>query len=131
VQGLVYEQNGSLEKAAANFQMAVEVSNGNPIYKAALSHAFALSGNNIGATHLLEELKSLSHQQFVSPYNLAVIHAGLGQPDEVYHWLQKAVEIMSVWIIHLHFTTDPRFNAFKNDHRYGEILRKVGLQLHE
>ncbi len=127
LQGMVYEQSGSMESATTNFKRAVEVSNNNPISKAALGHALAITGHKESAQNALQELEALSLQQFVSPYSIAAIHAGLGQSDQVFHWLHKAVDIMSVWMIHLHFSVDPRFTVFKTDTRYGEILKKVGL----
>jgi hypothetical protein len=75
----------------------------------------------------LQELESLSQKQFVSPYCHAVIYAGLDKAKEVFHFLNKAIDEMSSWMIHLHFSTDPRFKEFKKDIRFTELLRRIQI----
>ena len=129
VQGLGYEQSGKPELAAANFQMAVKASNNNPIAKSALGCALALSGNRPEALTIIQELETLSVHQFVSPYCIAIIYAGLGMPDQVFIYLNKAIDIKSVWMIHLHFSADPRIREFKNDLRYAELLKRIEMYI--
>jgi len=127
VQGLAYEQSGKTESAITNFRQAVYASNNNPIAKSALSHALAKNGNKTEALKILQELENPSDQQYVSPYCIAAIYAGLGKPDEVFKWLNKAIDYKSVWMIHLHFIADPRFNEFKTDKRYQELLKRIQM----
>jgi len=127
VQGLAYEQSGKTESAITNFRQAVNASNNNSITKSALGHALAISGDNTEALKILQELESPSDHQYVSPYCIATIYAGLGKPDEVFRWLNKAVDNKSVWMIHLHFSADPRFKEFKTDKRYEEILQRIQM----
>ncbi len=127
VQGLAYELNGKTESAITNFRQAVDASNNNPITKSALSHALAISGNKSEVLKILKELQFSSDQQYVSPYCMAAIYAGLGEPDKVFKWLNKAVDDKSVWMIHLHFSSDPRFKEFKSDKRYEELLQRIQM----
>jgi len=127
VQGLAYEQSGKTESAITNFRQAVNASNNNPISKSALGHALAISGNKTETLKILQELENSSDQQYVSPYCMATIYAGLGKPDEVFKWLNKAVDKKSVWMIHLHFSADPRFKEFKTDKRYQELLKRIKM----
>jgi len=45
---------------------------------AALAHVFARSGNHSGAEELLSDLLEKSKSQYVSAYDIAVVHEGLG-----------------------------------------------------
>jgi adenylate cyclase len=127
VQGLAYEQNGKTEFAVTNFQRAIKASNNNPIAKSALGHAFAINGNTTESLEILRELETSSNQQYVSPYCLSIIFAGLGKQDEAFTWLNKAVDDRSVWMIHLHFSADPRFKDLKMDKRFTEILKRIKM----
>ena len=127
VQGLAYELNGKTESAVTNFRQAVHASNNNPITKSALGHALAISGDKSEALKILKELQFSSDQQYVSPYCIAAIYAGLGEPDKVFKWLNKAVDDKSVWMIHLHFSADTRFKEFKTDNRYEELLQRIKM----
>ena len=125
VQGLAFEQSGKTEAAVSNFQRAVKASNDNPIAISALGHALAKSGKKDEALRILKELKTSSGQKYVSPYCKAVIHAGLGNSDEVFELLNQAVDDKSVWMIHLHMSADPRLKEFKTDKRYNELLKRI------
>jgi len=127
VQGLAYEQIGQTEFAIANFQNAVNASNNNPITLSALGHTLAASGDQTEALTILQKLETLSAEKFVSPYCIAVIYAGLGKPDEMFNWLNKAIDSKSVWMIHLHFSADPRFKELKNNMRFTEILKRIKM----
>lgn len=127
VQGMAYEQIKKTAQAMINFQKAINASNNNPIAESALGHAFAISGNKTEAMKILNELETTKDQQYVSPYCIAVVYAGLGKQDEVFRWLNKAVDDKSVWMIHLHFSADPRFKEFKADKRYTELLKRIQL----
>ncbi len=127
VLGLTYEVIDNAEAAVTHFQQALNTSNNNPIALSALAHAYAISGKNSEALHLLKELEILSDHQFVSPYCLASVYAGFGKSDEVFEKLNKAIEMKSGWMIHLHFSTDPRFNNLKNDARYSALLKRIHM----
>ena len=127
VQGLAYEQKKETSAAIANFQLAVKASNDNPISSSALAHAYASNGNKTEAQRILKELENSSDQKYVSPYCIAVIHAGLDNADEVFRQLNKAVDEKSVWLIHLHISVDPRFKKFKNDIRFTELLKRIKM----
>jgi hypothetical protein len=57
---------------------------------AALGEAFAVSGNRSGARQLLARLMELSKRQYVSPYDIALLHVSLNQKDNAFAWLEKA-----------------------------------------
>jgi len=127
VKGLAHEQKGETGSAIANFKHAAEVAKSNIIARSALAHALCINGDKEGALQILHGIQSPDELQFVSPYCLAIIHAGLGNTDKVFSYLNEAIDIKSVWIIHLHFSVDPRLTEFRTDPRYNELLRRIQM----
>src|SRR6185503_19276664 len=89
--GLAYEAKGMYAEAIAEFQTGVKLS-GSPLMLALLGHAYAASGKTAEAKQVLNDLQQLQDQRYVSPYTVAAIHAGLGDQDQAFKWLEKAVE---------------------------------------
>ena len=61
----------------------------------------------------------------MSVYNIALVHVGLGEPDEAFRWLQKVGEDRSEWFAQIN--VDPRLDTLHSDPRFAGILRSVGL----
>jgi tetratricopeptide (TPR) repeat protein len=66
---LSLEQQGGLTEAIAKLQEAVSLSGGSN-YRALLGRAYALAGERTKATNILDELKALSEQRYVSPFDI-------------------------------------------------------------
>jgi tetratricopeptide (TPR) repeat protein len=62
------------------------------LYKSALGHAYGVAGMQQEALQILEELK---RKPYTSPYNLAVVHLGLGNHELAMDWLEKAFEALN------------------------------------
>ncbi len=121
--GETYEQKGSYEEAIAEFQKAINLSGDSSHIKAELGHAYAVAGKGGEALKIIDELKGPSKDAY--PYDVATIYVGLGQKDQAFDWLQKAYEERSDWLRYL--KVDPRLDPLRSDHRFPELVRKVGL----
>ncbi len=128
VLGLAYEQKKRYKEAIQELQQGISTSGGITVMTGALGHTYALSGNTDEALTVLNELKELSKRRFVSPYSIATIYIGLGEIDQAFEWLQKASELRSVWLIHLHLKVDPRLDTLRRDGRFIGLLKKMGLE---
>jgi serine/threonine protein kinase/Tfp pilus assembly protein PilF len=124
--GRAYEQKGRLPEAIAEFQRALELEKDNAETWSSLGHAYALSGNRAEAQKMLDHLKELSAHTWVAPYNVAVIHAGLGEKDQAFAWLDRAYKDRSYYLA-VYLTTDARMDSLRSDPRFGELQRRVGL----
>jgi tetratricopeptide (TPR) repeat protein len=82
-----YEQKGRLPEAIETNKSGLALE-GNTELWAGLGHAYAVSGNKADAQKVLDQLKELSAERYVAPYNVAVIYAGLGENDEAFRWLR-------------------------------------------
>lgn len=121
--GLVYEQKGMYKEAIAEFQQASKIS-GSPLMMSLLAHAYAVSGNKAEAERLLVQLGQ-QKQRYVSPYTVATIYAGLGEKDEAFKWLEEAFDERDIWLMNLR--VDPLFKSLRSDHRFPNLLARIGL----
>ena len=92
---------------------------------AGLGHAYAKSGMRGEAQKILRQLLEHSRQHYVSPYSIALIYVGLGEKEQAFTWLQKAVEARSTRLVRLQ--VDPRFNTLRADPRFRNLVQQIGL----
>jgi serine/threonine-protein kinase len=118
--GQAYEQKGMYEEAIAAFQSA-----GIPEARDALGHAFAASDRKREAHLVLNQLKSLSTQTYVSPYAIALIYVGLGEEEQALEWLEKAYEDRSFLMIYL--KVDPKLDPLRGAPRFQDLLRRMNF----
>jgi len=84
---------GNLSGALQAFDDAVRLSGGGS-RSAISSRAYILArlGREDEARDILDELLSESEDTYVAPYTFAVVHAGLGEIDAAFEWLEKACD---------------------------------------
>lgn len=92
---------------------------------ATLGYALARAGKRDEAMQVLETLHERAQTRYVSALDVAVVHAGLGDADRVFQWLDKAFLERSTWLVHIAW--DDRFAEFHNDPRFHALLRRIGL----
>jgi DNA-binding winged helix-turn-helix (wHTH) protein/TolB-like protein len=123
--GLVYEQKGLYREAIAEFQKAIEFSDGN-MGLSSLGHVYAIMGRGDEAREVLRKLAERAKRVYVSPYEAAVIQAGLGQKDKALSSLEKAYADHSLWPTLLRF--DPRLDDIRAEPRFKDLLQHIGLK---
>ena len=74
----------------------------------------------------LSRLLEDSKHEYVSPQNIAMLYARLGELDKAFEWLERGLEERSIQFTYL--VADPRFDNLRADPRYAEIMRRVGLR---
>lgn len=124
--GVGYEGTGKLPEAVAEYQTAVELSNGDPDSVASLAHVFAVAGHRSDAVRILHDLERKARAGRVSPYLPATIYAGLGEKNKAFELMEKAYREKSLdaaWIL----KADLRTENLRSDPRFGDLLRRVGL----
>jgi tetratricopeptide (TPR) repeat protein len=117
---LPFEQKGQFETAIALHQSAVELSKRAPIYLSALAHTYGLAGMREEALQILEELQQAAYP---SPYNLAIVHLGLGQYEQAIDWLEKAYEARNSHLVYIN--QDPKFDPLRDKERFMELLERI------
>jgi tetratricopeptide (TPR) repeat protein len=120
---LSLEQKGQLAESIARLEKAVSLAAA-PHFEALLGRAHALAGDRKKAQNILEELITLSKRQYVSPFDIAVVHAGLGDLTSTFQWLEEAYQQRVFRIIEL---TLPMFDNLRSDVRWQDLVRRIGL----
>jgi len=123
--GLVQEQRGDFDEAAAAFQRAIQLSPQSPKMHAALARTLALSGKREQALRILTELHELSEKRYVSPSDLASLHFALEDRDRGFQWLTKAFRDRSFEVMCIR--VDPRFDSVRDDPRFAPLVGQLGL----
>ena len=123
--GRAYEQQKDYDAAIVEFKTAATALVDWPVTMAALGHVYGVAGRRQEATQVLDDLRALSARKYVTPYGVALVHAGLDDADQAFAALDQAVADRSNWLVWLKL--DPRFDNLRGDPRFDALLRRVGL----
>jgi TolB-like protein/Flp pilus assembly protein TadD len=121
------EQKQMYNDAIAEYTTAIELSGGSLEAHASLAHSYARSGRRDRALEILKQVRDQSPRRYVSPYDLAIIHLGMGEFEKAILWLGYACDEHAGWMIYL--TVDPRLDVIRPDPRFQEFLRRVGFEV--
>ncbi len=127
VLGECYEQQGDFPKAIAVLQQAALLSRHSAPVLGALGHAYALAGKRAEAFKVLEELHAVSTTQYVSPYYVALVFAGLKDHAKANEWLERAYEDRSNPLVFAN--VDPQLDELRQDPRFNALLRRMGFPM--
>jgi len=123
--GQVYESQGQYAQAVAEFEKAAHLSGGDPYYEGSLGHAYGASGNSTAARAVVQKLQARIHDQYVPPYAIALVYAGLGDRNQAFVWLHKAVEDRSTSTVFVR--SDPELSRLRSDPRFAQLTRVVNF----
>ncbi len=121
----VYQQQGLFDQAISELKTGMRLSNDTIFALAKLGHGYAIAGRRDEARAVLDQLKALSSQKYISPYDVAMIYVGLQENDEAFSWLQRALAQRSLWLGYLN--VEPQLDPLRSDQRFPELLRRIGL----
>jgi TolB-like protein len=125
--GLLYRKMGRYDLAISAGEKGVKLSGGSSLMSAALAHTYGKCGKTKGARQLLTGLRELARHKYVAPHFLAGIHIGLREHDRAIEYLEESYREHSHWLVYLQI--DPSMDDLRNDPRFQDLLRRVGLPL--
>jgi tetratricopeptide (TPR) repeat protein len=121
--GQALEMKGARDAAIAEYQKARAL-NDDPLVLALLAHAYGLSGNQMEAKKILDQLKALSKARYVSAYRFALACLGLGNKEEALRWLEQSYQDRAGadvgWI-----RVDPLLDALRGEPRFEALAEKI------
>ena len=123
--GAVYERLQRFDRARAEYQKAFELSGGNTETIAFRGHILAQLGQRAEAEEAIRILTELSKQRYVPPYNIAIVHAGLGNLEDALSWLEKAYDTRDVRLTFL--AVEPKWDALRSEPRFQWLLQRMAL----
>jgi TolB-like protein/Flp pilus assembly protein TadD len=116
-QGRATDAVAALEKALSHSRQALSLSY--------LGHVYARLGRTDEARRLFRELEKQLAQGHASPTAFAVIHAGLGEVDAAFDWLEAAYRVRDGYLFWL--SGAPGLDPLHSDHRFADLVRRVGV----
>lgn len=124
--GLAYEGLSLYAESVAAFQKGLALAPDTPRLLGSLGHAYAAWGKHAEAYEVLDRLNRLSAVNYVSPFDFALVHAGLGDTDSFFECLEAAYKSRSYELVSTR--VDPKFDSIRSDPRFSKLLRRLGLQ---
>jgi serine/threonine-protein kinase len=120
--GMALGQQRRYPEAIDVFHRALEVERIS-ILKAMLAHTYAIAGQSEAALTLLGELDHERSEKYISPYDIAVVAAALGDTQSALQQLRAAYEDRSAWMVFLH--VDPRLDGLREEPEFREIAAEL------
>jgi DNA-binding winged helix-turn-helix (wHTH) protein/TolB-like protein/tetratricopeptide (TPR) repeat protein len=120
-----YANAGAYDLSVASYRTAVELSGHHPFVIAELGRLHARRGHRAAARRVLQDLEQISVRRYVPSYERAAIHAGLGEVEPAFEWLEKAYDERSAAIVFLKM--DREFEEMRHHSRFAALLKKMRL----
>ena len=116
--GMALGQQRRHAEAIDAFNRALEVDR-IPILMAMLAHTYAISGQKERALALLEILDAEAKNRYISPYDIAVVDAELGDAAAALDRLRAAADDRSAWMVFIN--VDPRLDPLRDQPEFQQI----------
>ncbi len=116
------EQMGNYDDAIALHKKAVALSGGASLYRAALGYSYGLAGQGAEAAVILGELQK---DPGTAPYNLAIVHLGLGEHERAIDYLELAYDARDSHLAYIN--RGPRFDPLRDHPRFIALLDKFNF----
>lgn len=123
--GSIAEVQGRFDAALDAFQRSVTLSGRHPRMLGALGHAYGLSGASAEAEAVLTEFERISAERYVSPFDVALVHVGLGRLETAFSYLAQALSLRSYELVTLQ--VDPRYAPLRSLAAYDQLLSPLGF----
>jgi TolB-like protein len=124
--GTAYEQQGKYREAIDAYERCIVLGGPIALLKGFIGHLHGKFGEREKAWCELRELQELSKSKYVPSFDLAMVYEGLVEKDSAIEALHRACEnretnlvLIKVW---------PHFDNLRDDPRFQEIERRVGLR---
>ena len=125
MRGQALEELGDHDLALKALATAARLSGQNSKPISLTGYILGRSGRTAEARDLLGALEIASRQRYVPPYALALVHAGLGDADAAFEWLDRAYAARDVHLMFL--TVDVKWDRYRADPRFGDLLARCGF----
>jgi tetratricopeptide (TPR) repeat protein len=117
-------QKGAFESAVKEMERVVAISQ----HKGALGlvgYVYAAAGRKQQARKILAQMDDLSENMYVSPFQHAIVYAGLGEKEEAFRWLEKGFEERDHDMAYLNRWS--MFEGLHSDPRFQDLVRRMNF----
>ena len=116
---------GRHEEAIPALRRALEISGGDPSFKAELGRALAAAGDVGGARAVLQDLEGRrqANREYIAPHDLAYVYIALAQPDTAFDLMNQALDEQASRLLFL--AVDPRMDPVRGDPRFTALIDRL------
>ena len=104
---------------------ACELSGNLPVMLGWLGLALGKSGQHEEARRIQQQLRQINGKRFVLPSSFAWVHLGLGETDEAFAWMKRAIAANDGWMPAI--KSYPFVRQFEGDVRLQTLVRSLSL----
>jgi TolB-like protein/Tfp pilus assembly protein PilF len=123
-EGVLELQTGNFREAIAKFESS-RTRGAPPFTTAYLAYAYGMSGDRARAMATLEELKRMSPGGAVTPFNMALVHLGLGDKARALDYLEQAYAACSELMVWLKI--DRIFDPLRAEPRFIALMKRLNF----
>lgn len=123
--GWAYVYSGAVEKGIEAIRSSLAVDGVDPGLSPDLAYINAMIGKRDQTRQTLNRLLTLARNNPVSPGMIALVYVALDERPQALSWLEKAYHQHSSIMTWL--KTDPRFDRIREESRFQDLMRRVGL----
>jgi tetratricopeptide (TPR) repeat protein len=117
------EFSGRMDEALAQYRLASLMSPDTSWLSALEGICLAKMGRPREGRAILAELEHMRSTEYVDAYFMAVLRDALGDRDQAFAELERAVDERSAWL--WGFPVDPKLDDFRGDERYARLAARL------
>jgi eukaryotic-like serine/threonine-protein kinase len=123
--GSAYREQKRYREAISEFRQALKLVKDEPVIICDLIYTYAVAGQKEKASTLLAKLQKMASQVYVSPYDLAVAHLGMGDKETALDLLEKSEQARDDGVLMIKI--DPALDDLRSHPRFQALLVRNGL----
>ena len=121
--GMAYSAKGQFAEAIAAIEKGRTLNPDSSLTISSLAAAYAGAGQKEKAQTTLADLLRRARTQYIAPLDVATVYAAMGEKDEAFGWLDRALEDRNEMLLFL--DRYPPLKPLRGDARFEELVRKV------
>ncbi len=121
----VYLRSGRFDDAIEESREQLRLFERSPHELGFLGYAYGFAERTQEAKAVLKELKRRQREEYVPPISFARVFIGLGDTDQAFEWLDRALDERNRLVLFL--KQDPMYDPLRSDPRFQDVLRRIGF----
>jgi serine/threonine protein kinase/tetratricopeptide (TPR) repeat protein len=123
---LCYAAKGMTPEGVEAFKQAMSLDERTKIYVDDIDDAYNTSGYEGMVKWIIENMEEWTFAVYNRPFFYAMAYASIDDKDRAFEWLERAYELRSYFVTTI--GVEPALDNLRSDPRFGELLKKIGLE---